>query len=439
MPPLKGRILLLSVGTGDLERQEETLFVPLQKSIKDGEFERVVLLPSKITEQAANDLRDRYAKISIEISSLPETGYENNADACFDHFNSVISNLIAEGADPQLLVVDFTRGTKAMSAALVLAAVRHEIPRLRYITGERDQRGMVVPGSEKTQRVSPVLATGQRQLDFAMNFFKEGNFAGALAVLPEIDERTANIWPEALADVVQTIRPWAEFYSAWDRLDYDAANGISEDMNIGSAGEWRPYAPTKDMRDWVRELSLPIPSPEQEDYFDLRAAGTKRIATDLLANGLRRIRHHQYEDAFIRAYRVLELLGQIGLFEKGYDSASIPPDDETVIEFSAVRKKKQRLAFSKGPNGKLLASREQAAIFLKHLGDPRAKTLLHLGSDKDLPISKRNVCILIHGYKAVASSDEGILRNMYDELEAILTNGNPETTAWMETVNGLAF
>ena len=439
MPNLPGRILLLSVGTGDLQRREETLFAPLQKSIKDGEFARVILLPSTITEQSANALKERSDGINIEVSPLPKAGQENNADACFEHFNAVISSLIAEGTEPQCLVVDFTRGTKAMSAALVLAAVRHEIPRLRYITGDRDQRGMVIPGTEQIQRISPVLATGQRQLDFAKRFFREGNFAGALAALPEIDNRLVGVWPETLVNVIQTVRPWAEFYAAWDRLDYRAANQIVQKMDVSSEDEWIHFAPNPTMLDWVRELASEPSTFDHADYFSLRALGTRRITIDLFANGLRRMRHQQYEDAFIRAYRVLELVGQIALFNRGFDSADIPPDNPTVNDFIQIRKKKGKTAFSQDRNGKLMAAREQVAIFLKHLDDPLGKILLKLGSDQDLPIRKRNVSILIHGFKAEASSDEALLQKMYNELEKVLVESNPESKVWLATARQLEF
>ena len=84
-----------------------------------------------------------------------------------------------------------------------------------------------------------------------------------------------------------------------------------------------------------------------------------------------------------------------------------------------------------------MASREQAAIFLKHLGDQRGKVLLRLGSEPDLPIMKRNVSILIHGYKT--SSDKTMLLKIYKELEKVLIGNNPESRAWYKVACGLDF
>ena len=68
-------------------------------------------------------------------------------------------------------VSDFTRVTKAMSAALVLAAIRHELPQLRYLSGgRRDERGLVVPGTEIVTDIRTTVATTRRRLDEASDF-----------------------------------------------------------------------------------------------------------------------------------------------------------------------------------------------------------------------------------------------------------------------------
>ena len=128
-----GRTLVLTVGTGDLDRLEETLFTPLRKSIATEAWTRVVLLPSSVTEDFARTLRHRLDGTAVEVSPLP-AGDENDADAAYAHFDRVLATVLRDVALEDV-VVDFTRGTKAMSAALVLAAARRAVPRLRYVTG----------------------------------------------------------------------------------------------------------------------------------------------------------------------------------------------------------------------------------------------------------------------------------------------------------------
>src|SRR5207248_2982365 len=80
-------------------------------------------------------LREQVRDVPIEIRPLPNVGDEDDPDACFAHFNVILEEVRAGGVPADDIIVDFTRGTKVMSAALVLAAVRQEVPRLRYISG----------------------------------------------------------------------------------------------------------------------------------------------------------------------------------------------------------------------------------------------------------------------------------------------------------------
>ena len=102
---------------------------------------------------------------------------------------------------PHRVVVDFTRGTKAMSAALVLAATRREVPHLRYVTGPRDRRGMVQAGSEEVRQIRTTVAAGHRRLDLARDLMLRGNFPAAEAVLPDPEHRFAAIFPHDLLRV----------------------------------------------------------------------------------------------------------------------------------------------------------------------------------------------------------------------------------------------
>lgn len=221
------RALLLTVGTGDINRLEESLLTPLRKSIDQGERSRVILLPSLVTEQNAAELKARCGDDPIDIAPLPAPDAENDADRCFAHFDQAISELRAAGFAPADIVVDYTRGTKAMSAALVLAAIRHDLPTLRYITGERDNRGTVKPGSERIFETDPAIAMAQKQLDTALQFVRRGNFAGALAL---IGDGSVGIgpWPSVIAEALPAIRAALDFYAAWDRLDYAAAARVTD-------------------------------------------------------------------------------------------------------------------------------------------------------------------------------------------------------------------
>ena len=158
-------------------------------------------------------MRAELADIAIEIRNLPKAGAEENADACFAHFDQVIAELRPE-YQPHEILADFARGTKAVSAALVLAAVRHELPQLRYVAGERrDERGMVVAGTEVVKDIRTTVATARRRLDEAREFFRRGNFAAVLDILPDPASPFSAAWPQELIQQASQVRPMARAFT----------------------------------------------------------------------------------------------------------------------------------------------------------------------------------------------------------------------------------
>ncbi|HUY35532.1 MAG TPA: TIGR02710 family CRISPR-associated CARF protein [Pirellulales bacterium] len=414
-------ILFCTVGTGDIANARDTLLAPLTKSIRAGQWRRVILLPSTLTADSAAQLRTEIADVPIEILPLPGSNLENDTDACFAHFENVIANLRAAGAEPDEMLADFTRGTKAMSAALVLAAVRHGVERLRYISGQRDDRGMVVPGTEQIGDVHTSVVTARQRLDLAARFFEQGDFGAVLAVLPDQATPFASLWPAELLAEARLARPLAVFYAAWDRLDYRAATETAL-ASAPAASRWNRLYPSTRVRGWVATLANDPPEDANQC-----AAWLRLLAADLLANGERRLRDHQFEDAIIRAYRVLELIGQLRLCDRGIHSDKVPAEDPIVKAFQEeLSSKGSRPMEENRKEGGLYASREQVARLLKRFDDPLAKVLLKLGDQGVVSAKRRNVSALIHGFQAVAGSDPDPLRNLYRELEELLLKDGGE-------------
>ena len=431
------KALVLTVGTGNVDDIEQTLLVPMLKSVEDGEWARIVLLPSRTTEEFAQTLQERISNPAVEISALPESGQENNADACFGHFDSVLDRLIGDGFEASDIVVDFTRGTKAMSAALVLAAIGRDIPVLRYIHSERrDERGMVIPGTEKIGQIKTNLATERRRLDQAERLMSLGDFGAVMELLPDLDGPFAGLFSERFRLQAEALRSAAHIYAAWDRLDYKAAVEASNRRGT-MAKEAGKFALTEEMKKWLNKLGQ---MPKRSDYPTM-AAHLRALACDLLANAERRLRDRHFEDALIRAYRVLELIGQIRLFAQGYDSAALPPDDAAIVELRGKLKKKKSGDFSVDTKaGKLQASRYLVARLLKELDDEFAGRLLDFdNTHSESQTRRRNDSILIHGFTAMAPAEEDPLREVLANLEHLLKEDDPQASERLMVARSLDF
>jgi CRISPR-associated protein (TIGR02710 family) len=399
------RTLLLTVGTGNVEDLDRTLLTPLRLSIARGEWSQVILLPSQLTAGNAEKVRALVGPVPIVIEPLPAAGQEDDADACFAHFHLILERLLTGGARPADVLVDFTRGTKAMSAALVLAAVGHGLPQLRYIYGgERDERGQVKPGTERVGEFATAAVTAVRRLEDAQGLVALGHFASVQTVLAGAP------WPADLRGRAEGLARLAEFYAAWDRLDYAGAHALASAAAAADPA-WARFLPPSEARAWVAELAQPLP-----DDFGLRAARLRRLAADLTANGERRIRDHQFEDAMLRAYRVLELVGQLRLFARGHDPGNLDPNH------AEVKQALHKLIRGVPRGGTVQLGRFQVAALLKELGDGFGRRLIELGN----LVSGRNDSVLIHGYMAVGGRDADRLRDLFRKVAKLVReDGGP--------------
>lgn len=432
MPQHAERTLIMTVGTGDSSRVEETLLTPLRKSIATEAWNAVVLLPSTETESFARRLREELDRVEVQIYPLPR-GDENDADRAYAHFDGVLAGVLRKAA-PEQVEVDFTRGTKAMSAALVLAATRRAIPHLRYLDGRRDHRGMVEPGSEDVRRIRTTTVDGHRRLDLARTIFRRGDFSAVGDVLPDPDNPLAELYPDQLLAATRAVRAAARFYAAWDRLDYVSATTV--EVSASPSDDWTPVWPSSAMRTWVLDLKQ---EPDRSDHRAM-AAWLRRLVVDLLANGERRIRGGQYEDALLRAYRVLELIGQVRLFDWGLDSANLDPDREEVAAVQRRLAKKNGDPLTRGRNGELQAGRLQVARILKQCGDPLAKRLLAFDGTPSLKPTLRNTSVLVHGFVARAPESPGPLRRLFHDLEAlVMEDADPDAAERLRIARSPAF
>ena len=431
------KALILTVGTGNIDDLERTLLVPMLQSVEDGEWERIVLLPSHTTEEFARTLQERISNSAVEINELPQAGLEDDADACFGHFDSVLVRLINDGFKPSDIVVDFTRGTKAMSAALVLAAVGRGIPVLRYVhSPDRDERGMVKPGTERVGQVRTNLATERRRLDQAERLMVHGDFGAVIELLPDLDGPYAGLFSENFRVEAEALHTAAKIYAAWDRLDYRAAGEVlrTHGSKAGKAGR---FAPTREIGTWLKELGQEL---KQSDYPAM-ATHLRALVCDLLANAERRLRDQHFEDALIRAYRVLELIGQIRLFDQGYDSVALSSENTTIVRLRDKLKKSKSNDFDKDPKtGKLKASRYLVARLLKELDDQLADLLLNFDNrHSEAQTRIRNQSILIHGFTATEQAEAISLHKVIADLERLLKEDDPKAGERLTVARSLDF
>ncbi len=431
--------LVLTVGTGKRDDLQKSLIDPLMKSINDGDWDRVVLLPSQETAPNAEQILSEMDTDHIISRPLEKSGMETNADECFGHFDQILEELINQGFNRTEITLDFTRGTKAMSAALLMAGMSREIPNIRYVSGsERDDRGMVIPGTEVIKEANTRLVDARRLLNQTERLMQRGNFEAVCNLIQNrnpIEESTGYFY-EMQKDLWEICES-ALVYSAWDRFDYEGAFELLK--NGEKSFRNGRYGPTQEMNDWLKYLANEI----DRGNTNTSAIYVQRLACDVLANAERRIRDGLYEDAYVRCYRVLELIGQYCLFQRGYDSGMLSEHDEKVQELVRYLEKKKSAPLGKVRIKKksfATAGQYQVTRLLDIRGDCRGNALNALGNKRDRFLtSNRNKSLLIHGFSSANTEQIKNIEISVKDLEEFLCNDFDKARDYLKVARSINF
>ncbi|WP_136646404.1 TIGR02710 family CRISPR-associated CARF protein [Tabrizicola sp. YIM 78059] len=218
--------------------------------------------------------------------------------------DAALSAELARGAP---VTVNYTGGTKTMTAALVLAGTAHEGVRLEFVAGERRDLSQVRAGSERMTAM-PGHLLGVASL-FALARAETGRraYGAARAVVAQIGERFAQQQgsgvkpPKSWRQRCDVWERWLSVLDAWDRFDFAAAGktvaeGLRQEAPWAQAFEAQGSAPR------LRALAE-----------EARSGPGPALCEDLWLNAQRRADLGLYDDAIARLYRLAEAAVQARL------------------------------------------------------------------------------------------------------------------------------
>ncbi len=424
----KSKVLFLIVGMGNKKdpKYPESYLRLLRKAIDSTDAGNIVLLPSGSSKENAERIKTEYeSSRTVFVQDLPERSMEFDADACYEFFESLFRSRFREGFSAENFIIDFTHGTKAMSAALYAIGMRYRVSDFHYIRRNNDKDGNLIDG-ETVKNFDASYARGLSVLDQCKTLFKAWQFSAATALLSiEKPKKT-------LKQTFEHVKMLADFYSAWDRLDYKTAAENCPVFEMPLFG----FATSSAVQNWIKTLAKPIIEPDEKNFEVLpqsvlneNAETALNMMIDLYANGLRRLEAGQYEDAGIRAYRIAEMMGQYYLFKAGYISNHMSSSDSTVHAFAEnIHLRKNEKADIYPPFG-----RKQVIEFLDYIKHPKVEYLRSI----DTKIADiRNNSILIHGY-ASRVKDIQDLKNIFNSLTEQLRQLSAEE--WLSKKNTALF
>ena len=329
-------------------------------------------------------------------------------DQCYhalrEHIPALLQKWRVTTADVQ---VDYTGGTKTMSAALVLAGVEF-FDNFAYVGGRQragDGLGVTLDGSERAfYQTNPWVRLATREIERAADLWGSCLYEAAAGIL----QKTAARVPRKVA--FETMASIAEAMGARHRLDFKRAQVL-----LGNARKvLEPLFSGLDdagLMIWT-DASLALCT----GCASTNAASV--LLKELLDNALRTGGQGRYEDAAARLYRAMEMQGQLWLQETS---------DGTFVQGKKISDKPLPSALSgfdwcqPNPHGDVVLGLESLYQAIFALGDKRGEGIvadlkLERKSQWRAATSKRNHSILAHGTSPIGADGFNAMKKLASEF-----------------------
>lgn len=360
------------------------------------------------SKESAQKLYDIIKALEYSPQNYEKIETENAEDIlkCYEVLQDEIPKILEKySLTKDDILVDYTGGTKTMSAALVLASINIS-SEFSYVGGkERNKNGLgvVISGAEELiRKYNPYefyLIDQTRRIELAFNTCK---FTQVISIIKEIEDRILEI-REDLLEFYSIIEKLSYGYMFWDNFDHKKAEdeigkGYSKlRIFVSGSGKYKEFA--KCVENNLNFLKTLNAEKKEKGISDL-------VIADLIANAKRRAEFEgRLDDAVARLYRALEKIAQNELKkELGADNSKVDlekiPDklrDEFKRKYYDERTKKCKLPLS--PSYELLY----------HLNNEKGIKFKECKENLEILLDKRNNSILAHG-------DTPITEQVYKEL-----------------------
>mgnify|MGYP000064831369 CR=1 FL=1 len=230
----------------------------------------------------------------------------DDLDACYKTILDTIKSIRTEDNDAEI-IVDYTGGTKTMTAAAVLAALSIEGVELKVVTGQRTDLRQVVSGTQVLTAVRRMYIDFERVKSECNKMLERYEYASAESILEDfLAESTID------ASIERKVTDWVSIcrgFDAWDRFDHARARDL---LGRKVPGEYLYFLGG-------------IASSSEKKAWETKAGYL--LVKDLMANAERRAAQGRYDDAIGRHYRAAELVVQTYLFNTfGISTSKVPAD-----------------------------------------------------------------------------------------------------------------
>lgn len=456
----KVECLILSVGTS---------YEPLVLDIKLLEPEKVLFMYTEKSET--------YLEKVVEYCGLKATRYEKSLiheTEPLDIYRE-IKRAYLKWNKPEKIYIDFTGGTKAMSAAAAMAGAMVGVQLLYvgctdYLVDFRKPN----PGTERLFLIdNPLKVFGDIEIEKTLTLFSQYNYAGARERLEILRE---NVPDPAIRQELNFAYLLAKCYEAWDMLEFPEAYESIRQLNKEIRRDQKIYrhfllmdrAEHLDHQEKILFQLSRIPDLIREKK-KMQILNDKRYMIPLMftmyTNACIREFQEKYDMATLLLYRLLEMieqrrLSQYGLYVSAMDYLNIrydyqqrPDMESRTPEERLTQLKKDASDIRKALHGRSgssylpdQVSLLEGFVLLQALGDPISRMENGRNIDKLKRIKAmvylRNNSIFAHGLGPVGEMDyrkfKKFVEEMFQELcciEKVDFAGGKKVMQWINPMD----
>lgn len=327
---------------------------------------------------------------------------------CYERALEIASKIEKQGISPEDVVVDYTGGTKTMSAALILATIT-KFTKFSYVGGKertKEGLGVVISGAEEIKTaLSPwqvLLVEDRKKIALFFNSYQFSAARDIAKKLTAVLEGLDRAIYESLAELI-------EGYRLWDSFRHDYALRILSD----SIKKLSDYSMLKN--DSVL-LQFTDSVKGNLSFLAKIKSDKNTMVSDLFYNAKRRAEEGKYDDGVARLYRSLEMIGQIE-FEKKFGCSTSDVDVEKLPKNLREEIKRKHMS---PYDGKIKIPLYDTFKVLKELDNVFGPLFFEHEEEIKKILGARNSSILAHGvdpiskesFERLSSIVEGFLKQV---------------------------
>lgn len=339
---------------------------------------------SKLTIDYIEDLfkKDNDEFILGEDYQIVQLEAIDDFNACFEVFESKVWDFkYSENPNDYQIIMDYTSGTKTMSAAMACCGMFYRTD-LISIGGDRST-GEVSAGTELINYQNLYKIYDRLVLVRSRHNFNSYRFRECMEILRYIVDLSIH---------KESFLALCEGYYAWDIMEFEEAYNHLRKVN---ANHMEVVEIKKILKKNLNALGIIVNS---------RSENLKNcyILASLINNSIRRAEEYKYDDAIARLYRSFELIAQIRLTKYGIESSDV---DVSLLNEKGVSKEFIEDLEKTREDGKIRIGLIKDFLLLNELNDDLGEIYIENENKIKNLTQKRNNSILAHGLDSQSKQD----------------------------------